>query len=306
MPLPRNDYVPQLAIVGNARLRGRDLRAQVIDDPGGAALVRGPDDFGGFALPDGGFEPSFYAWLDVMKARGLVALRVLTDSDPADWILTTPPPPLPRLPDFVLVFGDRETGYAFHFETGPTGTREVFVPVEIPRHVAVPAVDAAERELLEATRGYVRFLEGKVRRDDSTAVFYEKMGRDVLEQLTAPEPRFQELLAERRKAQLHQLRKDYKPQPGYTKAMRPGVLEQADRVQRMMDFARVMEEAGLSWRAQRLALVSTGLYPLNMRHERTSEETLPDYVRHPGYLAVGERLAKAACDARNAALNASA
>ncbi|RKG68422.1 hypothetical protein D7V80_12390 [Corallococcus sp. CA054B] len=39
MPLPRSDYVPQLAIVGNARL------------------------------------------------RGLVALRVLTDSDPADWIL---------------------------------------------------------------------------------------------------------------------------------------------------------------------------------------------------------------------------
>jgi hypothetical protein len=301
LPLPRNDYIPQLAIVGNARLRGHALRAQVIDDPGGAALVRGPDDFGGFALPDGGFEPSFYAWLDVMKARGLVALRVLSDSDPADWILTTPPPPLPRLPDFNLVFGDRETGYAFRF-----GSTEVFVPVEMPRRVAVPTVDAAERELLEATRGYVRFLEGKVRRDDSTAVFYEKMGRDVLEQLTATEPQFQELLAARRKARLHQLRKDYKPQPGYTKAMRPGVLEQADRVQRMTDFARVMEEAGLSWRTQRLALVATGLYPLNMRHERTSEETLPDYVHHPGYIAVGSRLDKAACDARNAALNASA
>ena len=64
------------------------------------------------------------------------------------------------------------------------------MPVEVPRRVAVPTVDAAERELLEATRGYVRFLEGKVRRDDSTAVFYEKMGRDVLEQLTATEPRF--------------------------------------------------------------------------------------------------------------------
>ncbi|NOK20134.1 hypothetical protein [Corallococcus carmarthensis] len=304
MTLPRSDYIPQLAIVGNARLRGRDLRAQVIDDPGGAALVRRPDDFDGFALPDGGFEPSFYAWLDVMKARGLVALRVLTDSDPEDWILTTPPPPLPRLPDFTLVFGDREVGYACRVESGPMGTREAFMPVEVPRRVAVPAVDAAERELLEATRGYVRFLEGKVRRDDGTAVFYEKMGLEVLEQLTATEPRFQELLAARRKAQLHQLRKDYKP-PGYTKAMRPRVLEQADRVQRMTDFARVMEEAGLSWRTQRLALVTTGLYPLNMRHERTSEEMLPDYVLHPGYIAVGSRLAKAACDGHNAALNAS-
>lgn len=306
MPLPRYDYVSQLAIVGNARLRGRDLRAQVIDDPGGAALVRGPDTFEGFALPDGGFEPSFYAWLDGMKARGLVALRVLTDSDPEDWILTTPPPPLPRLPDFVLVFGDRETGYAYRYESGPMGTREFFVPVDIPRRVAVPTVDAAERELLEATRGYVRFLEGKVRHDDSTAVFYEKMGRDVLEQLTATEPRFQELLAERRRAQLHQLRKDYKPRSGYTKAMRPGILEQADRVQRMSDFARVMEEAGLSWRTQRLALVSKGLYPLNMRHERTSEDTLPDYVHHPGYIQVGSRLAQAACEGSNAALNASA
>ncbi|RKH67351.1 hypothetical protein [Corallococcus aberystwythensis] len=306
MPLPRNDYLPQLAIVGNARLRGRDLRAQVIDDPGGAALVRGPDDFGGFALPDGGFEPSFYVWLDAMKARGLVALRVLTDSDPADWILQAPPPSLPRLPDFVLVFGDREAGYGFRFEHGPTTPKEVFVPVEVPRRVAIPPVDAAERELLEATRGYVRFLEGKVRRDDRTAVFYEAMGREALEQLTATEARFQELLAARRKAQLHQLRKDYKPQPGYTKELRPGVLEQADRVQRMTDFARVMEEAGLSWRTQRLALVASGLSPLNMRHERTSEDTLPDYVRHPGYIAVGSRLAKAACDGRNAALNASA
>lgn len=34
MPLPRNDYVPQLAIVGNARLRGRDLRAQVMEEAG--------------------------------------------------------------------------------------------------------------------------------------------------------------------------------------------------------------------------------------------------------------------------------
>ncbi|MBN8228445.1 hypothetical protein JYK02_13120 [Corallococcus macrosporus] len=306
MPLPRNDYLPQLAVVGNARLRGHDLRAQVIDDPGGAALVRGPDDFGGFALPDGGFEPSFYVWLDVMKARGLVALRVLTDSDPADWILQAPPPPLPRLPDFVLVFGDRETGYAFRFDGDATGTREVFVPVEVPRKVAVPAVDAAERELLEATRDSVRFLELKVPRDDRTAVFHEAMGREALELLTASEARFGELLAARRRARLNQLRKDYKPQPGYTKAMRPAVLEQADRVQRMTDLARVMEEAGLSWRAQRLALVTSGLHPLNMRHERTSEDVLPDYVRHPGYIAVGSRLDQAAAAARNAALNATA
>lgn len=46
--------------------------------------------------------------------------------------------------------------------------------------------------------------------------------------------------------------------------------------------------------------------PLNMHHERTSEDMLPDYVRHPGYIAVGSRLARAAADARNSALNASA
>ncbi|RKG85004.1 hypothetical protein [Corallococcus terminator] len=311
MPLPLYDYVPQLAIVGNARLRGLDLRAQVIDDPGGAAIHRGPNDFRGFEL-EGGFEPDFYAWVDALKARGLVALRVLWTPDPADWVLDDPPPPLPRLPDFVLVFSDREVGYALRRErTGPDASSPVpmemesFVPVEESRRLPILPTDVAERELLEATRGYVRFLEGKVPRDDTTAVFYEAMGRDALELLTDSEAGFQERLVARRAQELNQLRKDYKPRTGYTKAMRPQVLEQAARVQKMNDFVRVMEQAGLSWRTQRLALAARNIQPLNMRHERTSEEMLPDYVRHPGYVAVGSRWVRAAADARNAALNAS-
>ncbi|MCY1044905.1 hypothetical protein OV208_26550 [Corallococcus sp. bb12-1] len=307
MPLPLYDYVPQLAIVGNARLRGIDLQAQVIDDPGGAAIHRGPDDFQGFAL-DGGFEPSFYAWVDALKARRLVALRVLWTPDPADWVLNNPPPPLPRQPDFVLVFSDREVGYALRREradASPHVPMEAFVPVEESRQLPLLTTDVAERELLEALRGYVRFLEGKVPRDNTTAVFYEAMGRDALELLTDPEARFQERLTARRAQELHQLRKDYKPRTGYTKAMRPQVLEQAALVQKMNDFVRVMEQAGLSWRTQRLALAARNIQPLDMRHERTSEEMLPDYVRHPGYIAVGSRLVRAAADARNAALNAS-
>ncbi|RYZ39999.1 MAG: hypothetical protein EOO71_17845 [Myxococcaceae bacterium] len=311
MPLPLYDYVPQLAIVGNARLRGLDLRAQVIDDPGGAAIHRGPDDFRGFEH-DGGLEPSFYVWVDALKARGLVALQVLWTPEPADWVLDNPPPPLPRQPEFVLVFSDREVGYALRRERAAPDVSspfplemESFVPVEAPPRSPLPTTDAAERELLEATRGYVRFLEGKVRRDDTTAVFYEALGRDALELLTDSEARFQERLAERRAQELHRLRKDYKPQTGYTKAMRPQVLEQAARVQKMNDFVRVMEQAGLSWRTQRLALAARNIQPLNMRNERTSEEMLPDYVRHPDYVAVGSRWVRAAAAARNAALNAS-
>ena len=107
MPIPVNVYVPQLAIVGNARLRGLELRALVIDDPGAGAFGRSPDVFRGFEW-EGGFEPSFYVWLDQQKARGLLALRVLSAVDPADWILDNPPPPLPRPPRFVLIFDGRE------------------------------------------------------------------------------------------------------------------------------------------------------------------------------------------------------
>ncbi len=43
MPIPVNTYVPQLAIVGNARLRGLDVHALVIDDPeAGAFVSKGP------------------------------------------------------------------------------------------------------------------------------------------------------------------------------------------------------------------------------------------------------------------------
>lgn len=311
MPIPVNLYVPQLAIVGNARLRGLDVRALVIDEPGAGAIAQSPDVFRGFEW-EGGFEPSFYVWLDMLKARGLLALRVLSFVDPADWILQRPPPPLPRLPDFVLVFGDREVWYARRYERAGPGApsyahEDSFVPVEETRRFELPALEAAERELLEAVRGYVRFLEGKVPRDDSTAVFYEDMGRRALELLTDSEAGFRERLAARRAESLKARRKGYKQghDRPYTKELRPRVLELADKAERVHDFVRVMEEAGLSWRTQRLALATEGLYPLNMRHERTSEDMLPDYVRHPGYLAVGSRLALAAAEARNAALNAS-
>ncbi|WP_164012112.1 hypothetical protein [Pyxidicoccus trucidator] len=105
------------------------------------------------------------------------------------------------------------------------------------------------------------------------------MGRKALDLLTDTEPRFRERLAAQREASLKERRKDYKQGFGqpYTKELRPRVLE----------------------------LAAEGLYPLNMHHERTSEDMLPDYVRHPDYIAVGSRLARAAADARNAALNAS-
>ncbi|MFP2906751.1 hypothetical protein ACLESD_17160 [Pyxidicoccus sp. 3LFB2] len=308
MPIPVNTYAPQLAIVGNARLRGLEVRALVIDDPGAAAITPSRDVFRGFEW-EGGFEPSFYAWLDTLKARGLVALRVLTEVDPADWILKNPPPPRPRLPSFVLVFEDREVWYDHRYErTGPEAPfSDAFIVVEETRRFAVPSVDAAERELLEATRGYVRFLEGKVSHDDATAVLYEAMGRKALDLLTDTEPRFRERLAVQREASLRQRRKDYKQghERPYTKELRPRVLELAEKAERVDDIVRVMEEAGLSWRAQRLALATQGLHPLNMHHERTSEDMLPDYVRHPGYIEVGSRLARAAAEARNAALNAS-
>ncbi|MCY1033368.1 hypothetical protein OV207_18080 [Corallococcus sp. BB11-1] len=104
IPLPLNDCVPQLAIVGNARLCGLDIQAQMIDAPGGAAFHRGPEGFRGFKQ-EADLKQPFYAGIDASKARGLVALRGLTLAEPADWSIEDPLPPLPRLPDFFLVFG---------------------------------------------------------------------------------------------------------------------------------------------------------------------------------------------------------
>ncbi|MFY2564522.1 hypothetical protein ACN469_43450, partial [Corallococcus terminator] len=57
-------------------------------------------------------------------------------------------------------------------------------------------------------------------------------------------------------------------------------------------------------RAVRLACAAQDLVPLNMHHERTSEDMLPPYVNAPGYVPIAERFALAAKDARNAAVNA--
>jgi hypothetical protein len=313
MSIPLSDYVDQLAVVGNARLRGVDARSALLDDPFAMADVRGPDVFRGFEL-DGGFEPSPFSWLDTLRARGAVALRVLTQVDPADWILVSPPPVQRRLPAFCLSFADRDVWYDHRMERLTPEERfsaiaNTFVAVEESRRIAIPTVDAAERELAATLRAYLKFLEGKVPRDDTTAVFYETRGREALEWLTTSESQFLERLRARREQTLRERRKDFKQRLGrpYTKEQRPQVLERAAKSVRLDDLTLVMEEAGLSWKTQRLGLVvSLGLQPLNMRHERTSEEQLPAYVLHPGYVAVGSPLSLAIRDAWNASLNASA
>ncbi|WP_141325932.1 hypothetical protein [Myxococcus sp. AB025B] len=60
------------AIVGNARLEGRPVRALMLEDPWAGCFVRSPETFLGFEV-DGGFEPSFDRWFDRTKERELLA-----------------------------------------------------------------------------------------------------------------------------------------------------------------------------------------------------------------------------------------
>lgn len=306
-------YAWQAAIVGNARLRGLELRALMLEDPYAGVFQRGQKEpFRGFKV-EGGFEPSFDAWFDSMKARGLVALRALGYHEPADWVLHSPPPPLPRLPELVLVFPDRNVWYRhLHAWPGPDGKvkepGECFEEVpEETRSSAVPSVEDAERELLAATRAYVDFVGPRARADESTDMFYATMGRTALERLLDDEARFRErlvVLRDEQKREYQRRARDWWPVQPATRAMRPLYLENAAKNLQLDDFLRVMEEAGLSWRTIRLACAAQNLVPLNMRHERTSEETLPPFVNTPGYVPVAERFALAAENARNAAVNA--
>ncbi|QSQ16969.1 hypothetical protein [Myxococcus landrumensis] len=304
-------YAWQAAIVGNARLGGQDLRALMLDDPTAGTFFPRREDFRGFQVGDG-FEPSFYVWFERMRAQGLVALRALHAVDPGDWILTSPPPPLPRLPELVLVFPERNVWYRHvHSFPAPDGVGRMegdgFVEASETRPVEVMTVDAAERELLAATRDYVGFVGGRARKDDTSDVFYAAMGRTALELLQDSEDSFRERLVALRDAEQRECRrrtKDWWPEKPYKKTMRPRILESADQSLRRDDFLRVMEEAGLPWRAVRLACAAQGVRPLSMFHERTSEETLPPFVQAPGYAAIGERWARAGVHGLNAALNA--
>lgn len=302
-------YAWQAAIVGNARLGGQDLRSLMLDDPTAGTFFPRRDSFRGFQV-EGGFEPSFYTWFERMRARGLVAIRTLQAMDPADWVLNQPPPSLPRMPELVLVFPDRNVWYG-HVFSRPLGDGTVdgdgFVEMPESRPVEVSTVDAAERALLSATRDYVGFVDGRARKDESSDVFYAAMGRTALELLQDSEDSFRERLVALRDATRREYRrrtKDWWPEKPYKKTQRPRILESADQSLQRDDYLRVMEAAGLSWRAVRLACAAENIHPLSMRNERTSEEMLPPFVQAPGYAAIGERWSKARSDALNAALNA--
>ncbi|MFY1825714.1 hypothetical protein ACN47A_07365 [Myxococcus fulvus] len=312
MIIPVHVYAWQAAIVGNARLEGRSVRALMLEDPWAGSFGRSFEVFRGFEV-DGGFEPSFDRWFELMKARGLLAIRSLLVSDPSVWVLYDPPDSPPRLPELVLVFPDREVWYRYFFPwPGPNPQSTVpqedgFRQVAETRSAAVPSVEDAERELLAATREFVGFVEPQARKDDSSDVFYAAMGRKALELLTDTEASFRERLAALREADVKEYRrrsKDWWPVQPATRAMRPQIFENAARSLERDDYLRVMEAAGLSWRAVRLACAAQDIRPLNMHHERTSEDTLPPFVQAPGYAAVGKRWLDAAIAASNAAVNA--
>jgi len=310
---PVHLYAWQAAIVGNARLGGLDLRALMLDDPWVASNSPSRDVFRGFAL-EGDFEPSFYVWLEKQQARGLMALRALRVVDPADWVLATPPEPQPRLPELALIFqGDEVVWYRHAWSPlrreSPEGPfEECFVPVPGESRPATRiALEEAERELLAATRDYVAFVEPRARPDERTDRFYADMGRLSLDLLLDSEEAFARRLAALREAELKEYRrraKEWHPVQPATRAMRPVILANAAKWLERDDYLRVMEAAGASWRAVRLARASQDVMPLNMRHERTSEEQLPPFVQAPGYVEVARRWDFAAAAALNAAVNA--
>ncbi|MBZ4400768.1 hypothetical protein OWM54_07085 [Myxococcus sp. MISCRS1] len=309
---PVHVYAWQAAIVGNARLEGRPVRALMLEDPWAGSFARSPETFLGFEV-DGGFEPSFDRWFERMKARGLLAIRSLRVSDPSIWVLYDPPDSPPRLPELALVFPDRVVWYRYFFPwPGPQAQSAVsqedgFREVPETRSAAVPSVEDAERELLAATREYVAFVGPQARKDHSSDVFYAAMGQKALELLTDTEASFQTRLAALREADVKEYRrrsKDWWPVQPATRAMRPQIFENAARSLERDDYLRVMEAAGLSWRAVRLACAAQDIWPLNMHNERTSEDMLPPFVQAPGYAAIGKRWADAANAACNAAVNA--
>ncbi|AKF85661.1 hypothetical protein MFUL124B02_14315 [Myxococcus fulvus 124B02] len=309
---PVHVYAWQAAIVGNARLEGRPVRALMLEDPWAGSFVRNPEVFRGFEV-DGGFAPTFDAWFELMRARGLVAIRSLRVSDPSIWVLYDPPDSPPRLPELALVFPDRVVWYRYVFPwPGPTpqsaaSREEGFREVPETRSAAVPSVEDAERELLAATREYVAFVGPQARKDDSSDMFYAAMGHKALALMTDTEASFRERLAALREADVKEYRrrsKDWWPVQPATRAMRPQIFANAARSLERDDYLRVMEAAGLSWRAVRLACAAQDIWPLNMHNERTSEDMLPPFVQAPGYAAVGKRWADAAIAASNAAVNA--
>ncbi|MCP3097413.1 hypothetical protein LZ198_00845 [Myxococcus sp. K15C18031901] len=309
---PVHLYVWQAAIVGNARLGGQELRALMLDDPDVASNYPSHDVFRGFAW-DGNFEPSFYAWVELQRQRGLKAVRALRAMDPADWVLTTPPPPQPRLPELALVFEDSVVWYRHAYSplrsespTGPFEERFEPVPGESRPATLVP-LEVAERELLAATRDYVAFVEPRARGDESTDLFYAAMGRFSLDLLQDTEAGFQRRFAALREAELKEYRRRaraWHPVQPATRAMRPIFLANAAKWLERDDYLRVMEAAGASWRAVRLARASQDIMPLSMRNEWTSEEELPPFTHASGYVEVARRWSFAAADAFNAALNA--
>ncbi|MFY2558283.1 hypothetical protein ACN469_11670 [Corallococcus terminator] len=304
-------YAWQAVIVGNARLGGLDLRALVLDDPWVGVARREQDVFRGFEF-DGDFEPSFYAWLERQRARGLQAIRTLSTVDPGDWALHTPPPRQPPLPELALVFPERVVWYRYkHSSLDPRGLsgpyEECFVVVpEESRPATIKPLEETERALLAATRDYVAFVEARARADDATDMFYAKQGRATLELMEDTEDSFRERLIALRQEELKEYRRRAKqehPVQPATRAMRPVFLENAARWLERDDYLRVLEAAGASWRAVRLARASQDAMPLNMDHDRRSREDLPPFIHAPGYVAIGQRWAVAAAEALNAALN---
>ncbi|XXF80971.1 hypothetical protein P2318_14780 [Myxococcaceae bacterium GXIMD 01537] len=302
-------YVVQLALVGNARLRGLDVSSPMVDDPSNTPESR--DHFHGFEL-DGAFEPSFPRWLERLKERGLQGLRALRVYHPTNWSLARAVEPAPPLPQLALLFPGRVVWYRHEWARSTPDViqphdPERFVPVREERPATVVPFEDAERELLESTRDYVQFLARRERWDEHTERFYEELGQRSLAILQDSEEAFRERLVELRRANLKRRREQYREwhhiKP-VTRAMRPAIHAEADRVTLKEDYLAVMETVGLSWRAQRLALAAEDVHPLNMHHELTSEDQLPPYVRAPGYVEIGSRWERAGVAAWNSALHA--
>lgn len=284
------DYARQLAIVGTARLNGRDARAVVIDDPWIANDNElGPTQFLGFPIGNE-FEPSFYKWIDFLKADGVVGLIHLETFFAEDWSLKRTPP-TQGWPELGLV---RRAGVTWCRRHMDKENEERFQFTDFKRPFEILSISAATREFKMVTAEMVEFLHVNANAKDPQEGLYFQMAGYALEAIAQTEWLFTDFLARDREIAIARRRTELKSW-GFSP-------EEAQLNCQRDDFVSVMMDCALPWEACRLALAARSVQ-LPRFKAKEADSLDPEFIFHPDYRGLGEKWSRATADALNAAVN---
>ena len=336
----------QFVVHGNARLSGQPLFPDPLEFPSLQAYTT-HQYFLGYPV-DGGFTRSFAGWVEHLRARGATRLRGFIPFNACVWRRNAPSPA--PLPDVVVEFAGRMEGYshslgvsreedrAYFEQHGVSLWRHLFEPQPVTDLPEVPALDAAEAELLTATADFVRFMRTDVPAEDREFLGSLSRAEEVLRTLELDEAALRSAVALREerflawelkekhamdaRLQAEQDARDRKRQKTEAKRAKKGkparsakdewrwVPEPDDRflLSRRYGFlssdsAEPMLHAGWEWRTVRLLLAASGVHPFGAAVQ-LEESDLPGFIEAPAYAGIGERYARAAVSALNAVLGA--